>query len=228
MVGTRIKTGEIWRHQCLYMLILTAPSLSWELGDWNDLVSNLSLIEAYSFIRSFIPQLPGPATWIQLAMPSHPPIRFPPERPQWLHQAVQGLDKGRHLQCCPGSVLQSWIRTGIFWQILTSSNRKDWTPTTNCNPWLQHTAQKKIGMRRWGFFFRILKLRSYQLGHQIHVPCPIWSHLWNVAFAPNCGWNARHMCNDKSLGNQWQSNEFIANLGGIRYMISLRKCANFM
>ena len=99
-----------------------------------------------SFIHSFIPQLPGPPTWIQLAMPSHPPIHFPPERPQWLHQAVQGLDKGTHLQCCPGSVLQSWIRTGIFWQILTSSNRKDWMPTTNCNPRLQHAAQKKIGM----------------------------------------------------------------------------------
>ena len=69
-------------------------------------------------------------------------------------------------------------------------------------PW-SHFAKEWARM----VFSSILKLRSYSIirATKIHVPCPIWSHLWDVAFAPNCGWNARHMCNDKSLGNQMNS-----------------------
>lgn len=124
-----------------------------------------------SFIRSFIPQLPGLATRIQLATPSHPPIRFPPETPQWLHQAVQGLDKGRHLQCCPGSVLQFWIRTGIFWQTPTIFKQKR-LDANKLQPLIATYCPKENRNERLWFFFRILKLRFYQLGHQNSCPMP--------------------------------------------------------
>jgi len=110
-----------------------------------------------SFIHSFIPQLPGPATWIHLAMPSHPPIR-PSASHLKDHNGYTKQFKALIKEDISSVVLALFcnLESGPGYsgrlQILTSSNRKDWTPTTNFNPWLQHTAQKKIGMSADGSF----------------------------------------------------------------------------